>query len=114
MGFPHAIVLNTPALLGEIVALVEREKVSAIVIGESRDLSGQENPIMADARAFGAALAQHANVPVEYEPEMFTSEAARQAPAKEQKTRAPKQHEPIDDSAAALILTSYLSRIHHG
>lgn len=114
MGFPHAIISNTPELLEEVIALVERERVEAIVIGESRNLSGQDNPIMAPARAFGAALAGRTNLPVHYESEVFTSEAARQAPAKERKTRAPKQHEPIDDAAAALILTSYLSRSSHG
>ena len=112
MGFPHGIATNTPRLVEEICLLIEKEKIGALVVGESRDLAGSENPIAKDARAFGDTVALRAGVPVYYESEVFTSEEARQAPAKESKSRAPKSHAPIDDSAAALILTSYLSRTH--
>ena len=50
-------------------------------------------------------------MPVFYESEVFTSTEARRAPAKEKKSRTLKKHAAVDASAAALILTSYLSRI---
>lgn len=113
MGFPHAIVVNTPRLLDELCVLVAKENVGAIVIGESHTLSGGENPIAKEAHAFGDQLVARAAVPVFYESEVFTSAEARRAPAKERKSRSPKTYAPVDASAAALILTSYLSRTHH-
>ena len=114
MGFPHAIVPNTPRLVDELCALIAKENVGAVVIGESRNLAGGENPIAKDARALGETITARAGVPVFYESEVFTSAEARRAPEKEGKSRAPKKHTKVDASAAALILTSYLSRVDHG
>lgn len=112
MGFPYAIVPNTPRLADELSALIAKEHVGAVVIGESRTLIGGENPIAEDARALGARVAERAGIPVFYESEVFTSAAARRVPAKAPKSRAPKKRMDVDASAAALILTSYLSRSH--
>jgi len=114
MGFPHTIISNTPQLVESVQALVAERGVERVVIGESRNLTGEENPIAREARAFGEALSERTGVPVVYESEVFTSEEARQSHHKQEKTRSPQSRLPIDDSAAALILTSYLSRIHHG
>ena len=77
MGFPHSIVTNTPRLVDEVVALIEKESVGAVVIGESRTLAGGENKIAKDAAALGEQLALLAAVPVFYESEVFTSTEAR-------------------------------------
>jgi len=114
MGFPHTIVANTPRLIDEICALIAKENVNAVVIGESRDFAGNENPIAKDAHAFGDLITERSGVSVFFESEVFTTAEARRAPEKEIKTRAMKQHKNVDASAAALILTSYLSRIPHG
>jgi putative Holliday junction resolvase len=114
MGFPHSIVVNTPRLVDEMCALIAKENVGAVVIGESRNLEGGENPIAKDARTFGDLITSRSGVPVFYESEVFTSAEARRAPEKELKSRAPKKHPDVDASAAALILTSYLSRTNHG
>jgi len=113
MGFPHAIIANTPRLVDELCALIAKENVGAVVIGESRNLEGGENPIAEGAHALGNTLTERAGVPVFYESEVFTSAQARRAPEKEMKSRAPKKHVAVDASAAALILTSYLSRVDH-
>ncbi|MFA6503209.1 MAG: Holliday junction resolvase RuvX [Candidatus Paceibacterota bacterium] len=113
MGFPHSIVPNTPRTADDLCVLIAKEDVGAVVIGESRTLSGGENPIAEAARALGALLTERAGVPVFYESEVFTSALARRAPAKEAKSRAPKSRANVDASAAALILTSYLSRADH-
>ncbi len=110
MGFPHTIVPNTPQLLDELCALIAKENVGAVVIGESRNLAGGDNPIAKDARALGELLAERSGVPVFFESEVFTSAAARRAPEKEMKSRAPQKHANVDASAAALILTSFLTR----
>ncbi len=108
MGFPHAILPNTPALLDTVLALLKEKNAGAVVIGESRDLAGNDNPIAKDARAFGDELAK--SVPVFYESEVFTSAEARRMHVPSEKTRKPANTDAVDASAAALILTSYLSR----
>lgn len=112
MGFPHSIVAMTPRLADELVALIAREQVGAVVIGESLNFAGGENAIAPAARALGQQLSLKADVPVYYEPEVYTSAEARRAPEKQPKTRKPASRAPVDASAAALILTSYLN--HHG
>ena len=113
MGFPFTIIPNTPRLVDELCALIAKENVGAIVMGESRNLAGGENTIARDARVFGEMLTEHAGVPIFFESEVFTSAQARRMPEKEMKSRAAKRRVDIDASAAALILTSYLSRSNH-
>lgn len=110
MGFPHSILKNTPHLVDEIYAIIARENVGVIVIGESRDLKGDKNAIAKDAGELGSLIAEYTGIPVFYESEIFTSAEARRAPAGTVKTRMLKKRANIDASAAALILTSYLSR----
>lgn len=110
MGFPHTILKNTQRLIDELRAIIAKENIGAVVIGESRTLSGGENEIAKDAKALGSLITEHAGTPVFYESEVFTSVEARRKPEKEIKSRAPQKHADVDSSAAALILTSYLSR----
>ena len=112
MGFPHAILANTPRLVDELCALIAKENIGAVVIGESRTLMGGENPIAKAARVLGESIRERSGTPVFYESEVFTSAAARRAPEKQMKSRSPQSHAKVDASAAALILTSYLSRSH--
>ncbi len=109
MGFPHKVLQNTSHLIEEVVALIARENVEAIVMGDSRTLQGGENPIAGDARAFGARIGAATGKPVAYESEVFTSAEARRSPHKVGKSRSPKSHDAVDASAAAIILTAYLS-----
>lgn len=121
MGFPCSIIQNTSRLVSEMCALISAEKVGAVVIGESRNLAGGENPIAKDARLFGEQLAEQSGIPVFFESEVFTSAEARRIPIEKKAslrmsrsgTRGVKQQGDVDASAAALILTSYLSRISH-
>lgn len=114
MGFPHTIVSNTPRLVDELCTLIAKENIGAVVVGESRNLSGGDNPVAKAAHAVGNEITARAGVPVFYESEVFTTAEARRAPSKEGKTRAPQKRADVDASAAALILTSYLSRTDHG
>ncbi len=112
MGFPHKIIPNTPKLAEELCALIAKENVGAVVMGESKDFAGQDNPIAQEARTLAETLKTQAGVPVFFEPEALTSAEARRSQLREVKSRAPQERGPIDDRAAALILTSYLSRHH--
>jgi putative Holliday junction resolvase len=112
MGFPHAIWTNSHDLPGKLVDLIRAQNVGAVVIGESRDLAGGDNPIAADAHRLGDLVAKLLQIPVHYEMEVFTSVEARRQHDRSEKSRKPANHDAIDDSAAALILTSYLSHSH--
>ena len=116
MGFPYAVVANTPRLVDELCACIVKENVGAVVIGESRNLAGDENPIAKGARALGDSVARISQKPIFYESEAFTSAEARRLPDDRQArpSRAPKAHADVDASAAALIRSSYLSRSDHG
>jgi putative transcription antitermination factor YqgF len=113
MGFPHAVVSNTPGLIDDLCVLIAKQNVGTVVIGESRTLGGDENPINAAAHALGDALTERSGVPVVYESEVYTSAEAKRPPEKQAKSRSPKRQQIVDDKAAALILTSYLSRTSH-
>lgn len=114
MGFPFDIIKNTPQTLNKICALILEKNISAVVIGDSRNFTGAENPIAKDAKALSLQLIERAGVPVFFEPEVFTTVAARRAQGKETKSRTIRPRVAVDAAAAALILTSYLSRTHHG
>lgn len=121
MGFPHSIISNTPKLVSDICVLITKENVGAVVIGESRNLAGGENPIAKDARLFGEQLTEQSGAPVFFESEVFTSVEARRTPTEKKAslrmsrggTRSVNKQGDVDASAAALILTSYLSRTAH-
>ena len=115
MGFPHSIIPNSSKAVEQICALMAKEDARALVVGESLDHHGKENAIAAAAKALGEEVSTRCGVPVYYEWEGYTSAAARRALGKDdakRKSRAPKTREDIDASAAALILTSYLSHHH--
>lgn len=111
VAFPHSVVPAGPAAVAAIDALCKREGVEAVVIGESRDLSGEKNPVMEDIERFAKDLGALTGLPVEFEREFFTSAlAARQfAPEAKSRKRHPN-HDKLDAAAAALILQSYLDR----
>ena len=111
MGFPHAIIPTADAN-AYVLELVRNEGIEKVVIGESRDFSGKENPVASAAKTFGDYLKENAGVPVAYEPEMLTTQEARRQHDSAENTRATRRRRAnVDASAAALILTSYLS--HH-
>ncbi|MEK9184251.1 MAG: Holliday junction resolvase RuvX [Patescibacteria group bacterium] len=110
MGFPHSIVGNDGRTLGGVVNLIQKEKVEAIVVGESRSFAGTDNPVAKDARAFAESLTERTGVPVFYEPETFTTQEAR----RDFEGVHIRKSGNVDSSAAALILTSYLSHTNHG
>lgn len=104
MGFPHSVEQNDGGLLDRVVALIERERVAAIVVGDSRDFSGVENPVAKEAKVFAKQLEEKTGIGAIYEPEMLTTQEARRD------FEGIRTKGVVDSSAAALILTSYLSR----
>lgn len=99
MAFPDSVVLNDASLVPSIVAKA-RALQATVILGDSRDMKGNENPIAQKIRAFGAEL-ERQGIATAYEPEWFTSKEAE---------RIQGRHAMTDAAAAALILNSYLQR----
>jgi putative Holliday junction resolvase len=101
MAFPHATFDNNAQLFARLEEAIKEKGVSEIIIGESKNYAGKENPVMEKAHVFAKQLAEKTGLSVHFEPEFMTSMEARHIQGGGDKTHA---------SAAALILKSYLDR----
>lgn len=99
-------VVPASAAFPAIRAVVQREAIGVIVVGLPRLPSGDEGEAARMARRLGTRLAR-LEVPVEYEDETLTSQAADALAA-----RAGRAGGPTDDVAASLILQQYLDRLN--
>jgi len=113
MAFPYKIIKNDLELVDNIHNICGIEEISAIVLGESHDLSGKPNKIMGSIEEFKRNLEGELDLPIYFEKEFMTSIFARGNDGKSMndamKIKKGKDKK-IDDSAAALILQRYLDR----
>ncbi len=105
LAFPREVLQNSRALVSDIVAIVQKEKVNIIVLGYSTDTQGNDNAVMVDIQEFKKELEGKTNVPVVFEHEWFSSQEA---------TRFTGTNNMIDASAAAIILQRFLDRKRQG
>lgn len=101
MAFPYAILENTRTLVGEIKNICAKEQVESIVLGESLDYQGNPNAVMEKMNQFMTELREQVGTPIFQEREFLSTQQARFF-------QTEKKH--VDDSAAAIILQSYLDR----
>jgi len=97
-AIPRMVLPNTGDLLSRVINFVNEQGIERIIIGESRNLDGSPNPILADINTFADALRKEGK-DVVLHPEVFTSMEAKQLQGK---------NEMLDASAASLILKSYI------
>jgi putative Holliday junction resolvase len=76
MAFPHSVVPAGKTAIAAIAAIIAKERVGAIVVGESHDLSGRPNPIMEEVRRFATELEAATGITPEYMTEVYTSKEA--------------------------------------
>ena len=113
MAFPYKIILNDMELVDNIHNICGTEEVSAIVLGESHDLSGQPNKIMGSIEEFKRNIEAELDLPVYFQKEFMTSVFARGNDGKKENDARKSKKEKdvkIDDSAAAIILQRYLDK----
>jgi len=101
LAFPYAILENSKGLVGEVKAICVKEGITNIVVGESVNYEGQPNLVMEEITSFVAELREVVAIPVVYEREFLSTQQARFF-------QTDSTH--VDDSAAAIILQSYLDR----
>ena len=113
MAFPYKIIQNNLELIDTIHNICGEEEVSAIVLGESTDLSGKPNKIMGSIEEFKRNLEGELDLPIYFEKEFMTTIEARGRAGKDvnnAKKVAKTKQAAADASAAALILGRYLDR----
>ena len=101
LAFPHSVLQNDKALIGEVARISKEQKVKAIIVGESKNLDGKDNALMKHIEVFIKVVHKEAKKPVYLEPEFWSSFQAGRWQGKTDK---------LDASAAAIILQSYLDR----
>ncbi|OGG77746.1 hypothetical protein A3B35_01140 [Candidatus Kaiserbacteria bacterium RIFCSPLOWO2_01_FULL_54_24] len=99
IAFPRGVIPNNASLFATLADIIKKERISAIVVGDTRSFGGLENPITKEAEDFVERLTAETGLHVVSAGEAGSSiEASRYAP-NEQKH---------DDAAAAFILQRYL------
>ena len=113
MAFPYKILPNNLELVDNVHNICGEENITAIVLGESHDLSGAPNKIMGSIEEFKHNLEAELELPIFFQKEFMTTVEARGREGKERfnarKTSKEKSVQ-ADASAAALILQRYLDK----
>jgi len=102
MAFPHEVFANDGELVHKIVLLIEAEGVETIVVGHSLDREGKTNPIHESVDELIIELTRQTGLPVELEPEQYSTQEAIRYQGRTDKT---------DAAAASIILNSYITRM---
>ena len=113
MAFPYKILPNDMQLVDMVHNICGEENVSAIVIGESHDLSGKPNKIMGSIEEFKRNLEGELDLPIYFQKEFMTTVEARgrEGKAENNARKVAKAGQlSADASAAALILQKYLNK----
>lgn len=113
LAFPYKVLKNDMALLDTIHNICGQENVSAIVVGESMDLSGAPNKIMGSIEELVKNLEADLGLPVYLQKEFMTSLHSGKAFTKDifSDRQIKKEKELKDDSkSATLILQRYLDK----
>ena len=98
---PLKVIDNNGDALKTVVEICKKKKIDTIVIGESKDRSGRENPVMEYAKEFANGLINSLETNIVFADEFGSSVAASQQPG------SPTH---VDGSAAAVILNRYLNQ----
>ncbi len=113
LATPHDTFLNDLGLIVKIWKLSEKEGISEIIVGDTRNLAGADNKISALLDFFVADLIKITGLPVVLEKEYFTSHEAHGREGKEsnnaRKTTKSKTAN-VDSKAAAIILQRFLDK----
>ncbi|MEI6528092.1 MAG: Holliday junction resolvase RuvX [bacterium] len=101
IAFPKEVLKNDNLLLSKIGDICKNDKITTVIIGESKNFNGEDNPIMEEIYDFMRYLEEVLKLEVILEPEFLSSHQA---------ARVQGEHGKLDASAAAIILQSYLDK----
>lgn len=103
-ALPRLVLENDENLLDKVLKFKEDEKIGKVIMGESKNLAGDPNPIQREIEKLKGDL-ESRGVEVILHPEILTTVEAR---------RLQGQTDMTDASAAALILKSYIDSSNAG
>lgn len=111
-AFPYEVLGNISAkrVLNAVKKIIDKEKITRIILSQSLDFKGEPNPIMKRIENFKILLEKNFKIPVEYENETLTTKQAERA-SNDNGCRL--KNDKVHASAAALILQSYLDKIRY-
>lgn len=121
IAFPREIFANDASLIEKLIKLIEEERITAVVIGKSLALSGEENALQRKIDVFVGKLREKLgdSVSFHFQDErmsshavhmnFFSKEEKRSRKHFSQKERERKTRH-IDAEAAAVILQRFLDR----
>ena len=104
IAFPKIVYPNDKKLVNQIAKFCAENSMIAIILGESKNFKGEDNPIMKDILKFKTEIEKATSLSVYMEPEFMTSSEAKKMRAEDD------SGEMIDASAATIILQSYLDK----
>lgn len=99
-ALPRMVLPNDGELIDAVARFADENGIRKVIIGESRNLSGEPNAILEDIQKFREGL-QNKGFETEMHTEVYTSMEA---------DRIQGQTNMRDASAAAIILKSYIDR----
>lgn len=99
LAFPNSV-LENKNLSDQILKICDDNNVEKIIIGESKDYSQKDNPIMVQVKSFIEELKQKTNLEIVLHPEFMTSMQAQKEIGEKGKM--------VDAQAAAIMLQSYI------
>ncbi|MCK5285637.1 MAG: Holliday junction resolvase RuvX [Candidatus Pacebacteria bacterium] len=117
LAFAKIVLDNDKKLLENILKICEEDRIEMIVIGESKNLNGEDNLIQKKILEFKRALEKSVKIPIHLEPEFLTSAEADRIQGenlrnirKKDRIHAKVKLQKNDASAAALILNRFLEK----
>ncbi len=119
-AFPREIISNNKEVLGKIIEITKKEKIEAIVIGDSADFKGKPNTLSSKVDLFISKLKEISDLSIYKQKEFLTSVEARRSKETKKDSNKTQAHSKIkkaksgrvDAGAAALILQRYLDKIN--
>lgn len=99
VAFPYKTIINTSKAVEEVFEILKAERITKVVLGESKDKDMKDNPIMVLVYKFKKDL-EEKGIEVDFHSEFFSSAQVVSIMG--------QQNKSIDASAAAIILQSYL------
>ncbi len=104
---PLAVLDRRGNIFEEILAVVDKEDVEAVVIGLPLNMDDSEGPQARKVREFASELRKRLEIPIHFQDERLSSFEAEQKFASVDRKRKHKR-KPLDALAAAHILQTFL------
>src|SRR3989344_2695668 len=101
IAFPKATLFNNQWLCKNLEFLLREEKISRVIVGLPLAMDGVDTGQAVKVRFFVEGLKKIIKIPIDFENELLTTHLVEKAGVKKEHT---------DESAAALILQSYLDK----